>query len=138
MAGGGGDGGGARGGVDGGGDAGGGKGGPTVVVTVLSADSLTPRLEAIVEGARASLWAVLALCADAPDAEPSLITVTSASTAFTVTSGTMALTDTPKLDATTLVSTAGGARLPPLVASSSRVTVNSALLLCRTRCRRFI
>lgn len=40
----------------------------------------------------------------------------------------MALAGTPRLEATALVSTVGGARVPPLVALSSRMTVKDALL----------
>ena len=120
-------GGGVGGGVDGGGDRGGGMGGPTIDVTVARADALIPREDARADGSRAEVCACAAACACGEAEEPVLTTVTSAATACTATVGTMALGATPRLLATALVSIVGAARLPPLVALSSRVTVKDAL-----------
>ena len=106
-----------------------------MVVIVLSADVLRPRLLAMADGASACSSVALVNCAAELAAEPVLMTLTSASTACTTTAGTMELAGTLRVAATTLVSTVGAARLPPLVALSSRVTMKETLA-CSKRATR--
>jgi len=99
-----------------------------VVVIVESTEGLTPRALARAAGASAAPCDCAACCAAGEAASPLLTTVTSAATDSSVVLAPLrAAGATPSAVAIALVLSEGAARLPPLVALSSRVTVNDAL-----------
>jgi len=96
-------------------------------VTVVRAAAFRPSELARAVGARAVVWFCCASCAAAERAEPSFTTVTSTATDCTVVlAPVISLSETPRSPATALVLTTRAARLPPLVALSSRTTVKEA------------
>ena len=96
-------------------------------MTVESTKGLRPREIARAVGARAAVCACATCCAADEVARPLLTMVTSAVTDSTeVLTLLIAVGATPNSTAILLMLNTGAARVPPLVALSSRVTVNDA------------
>ena len=110
-----------------GGERGGGMGGPTVNVMVERSVAVMFRMPsklARLAGSRTLACACDAACASCEVEEPSLTTVTSATTSVTSTPIMTDCTSTSRMAATAVVLTVGGARMPSV---SVRVTVKAAL-----------